>query len=95
VRKGGVYCNPLLQAVCAIHPLTQRLAQCLPSVGNSGNAIAFSCLQTHILDTGDWVCLEQGPQQNPSVVADTLFGACLAKAANDASNGIVNFNNPS
>jgi hypothetical protein len=30
-----------------------------------------------------------------SVVADTLFGACLAKAANDASNGIVNFNNPS
>ena len=30
-----------------------------------------------------------------SVVADTLFGACLAKADNDASNGIVNFNNPS
>ena len=30
-----------------------------------------------------------------SVVADTLFGACLAKAADDASNGIVNFNNPS
>jgi len=30
-----------------------------------------------------------------SVVADTLFGACLAKAATDASNGIVNFANPS
>jgi len=30
-----------------------------------------------------------------SVVADTLFGACLAKAANDATAGIVNFANPS
>jgi hypothetical protein len=30
-----------------------------------------------------------------SVVADTLFGACLAKPANDATNGIVNFANPS
>ena len=29
-----------------------------------------------------------------SVVADTLFGACLAKSATDASLGIVNFNNP-
>ena len=28
-----------------------------------------------------------------SVVADTLFGACLAKDATDASLGIVNFNN--
>jgi hypothetical protein len=29
-----------------------------------------------------------------SVVADTLFGACLAKSASDTSLGIVNFVNP-